>query len=170
MALRLRSRGWIAAEGPTPILWFLSACYTSRIVIRGFIGTLLLALGLWGSYHALLLVKGAPASGEFHCTCGCCMHGGTCPMMARKGRLANGSKCGSARSRSHSGFSCSCLVSHPTVPLMQASHSDLFFNLPQSKVAFELPMANQREGRNFSVLPAPAGRLPDPPPKVFSSV
>jgi hypothetical protein len=145
----------------------IHACYTDKTVTKGFLWTLLVALGLWGSFHVPLLMKGTPASCQS--ACGCCMHGGMCPMMAAKAHMASGSKCVTGHSRSHSGVSCSCSVSHPTVPLMQASHADLLFNQPRMNLSFKLPLSNRRAGRHFAFLPAPGGRLPDPPPKTFSS-
>ena len=90
-------------------------------------------------------------------------------MMASKAHTAASATRESGDSRSHSGVSCSCSVSHPTVPLMQGSHAEMLFNLPQSNLPFELPVATRRVGRHFVFLPAPAERLPDPPPKAFSS-
>ena len=138
-------------------------------MIKGFLGTLLLVLGLWGSFHVLLLVQGVPASCRSVCTCGCCMHGGMCPMMAAKVRMEHASGNASGANRSQSGVSCSCSVSNPVSTMRPVSHADLFFNLPQSTLPFELPLANQRAGRDFVFLPAPAENLPDPPPKVSSS-
>jgi hypothetical protein len=53
---------------------------------------------------------------------------------------------------------------------MASSHAELLFNLPQTNLPFELPQAFNRAGRDFIYLAAPEGRLPDPPPKAFSSV
>lgn len=150
--------------------WVLPACYTRKIVIRGFFGTLLLALGLWGFSHVFLLAQGMPASCQSACTCGCCMHGGMCPMMAAKARMERASRNVSGANQSQSGVSCSCLVSSPLSPIVPVSHADLLFTLPRLNLPFELPLANQRAGRNIAYLAAPAGRLPDPPPKAFSSV
>lgn len=91
-------------------------------------------------------------------------------MMAAKARMEHRSTPASGANQSQSGVSCSCSVSHPNMPLRQASHADMFFNLTQSNLPFELPVATRRVGRHFAFLPAPAERLPDPPPKTFSSV
>lgn len=83
--------------------------------------------------------------------------------------MASGSKCISVHSQSQSGVSCSCSVSHPVVPLMQASHADLLFNQPHINLSFELPLSIRRSGRAYVLLPAVDGLLPDPPPRAFSS-
>jgi len=156
----LREQGWRTGSVTRRSI---HACYTGKTVTKGFFWTLLVALGLWGSFHVPLLMKGTPASCQSACSCGCCMHGGMCPMMATKAHTDSGD------SRSRSGFSCSCSLSQPAVPLMQASHADLLFNLPQANLPFELPLTIRRAGEDFISLPAPDSRLPDPPPKAFSS-
>jgi hypothetical protein len=60
-------------------------------------------------------------------------------------------------------------VSHPVVPLVQASHADLLFNQPRMNLSFKLPLSNQRVGAAFVLLPSADVLLPDPPPKAFSS-
>lgn len=176
-----RHRGWPQRGGENPAAgqprkpasitrWFHLACYTKKIVIRGFFWTLLVAMGLWGSFPVSHLVKGAPASCQSACTCGCCMHGGMCPMVAAKASMEHGSTRASGANRSQSGVSCSCSVSHSTVPLMQSSHADMCFNLPHAGLSFELPLSIRRAGSSFVFLPAVDGLLPDPPPKTFSSV
>jgi hypothetical protein len=147
----------------------LLACYTSSIVIRGFFWTLLLALGLWGSSHLSLLVKGTPATCRSACTCGCCMQGGMCPMRAASAHTSPHSRYAAGAGQSHSGVSCSCTVSQPVVPLMQASHADLLFNLPHVNHYFELPVSIRCVGGDFVLLPAVDNLLQDPPPKAFSS-
>jgi hypothetical protein len=147
------------------------ACYTNQTVIRGFFWTLLLALGLWGSFHASLLVKGTAASCRSACTCGCCMHGGMCSMVPKGSRMRMRPQSGhaSGASRTRPGVACSCSVSQPVTSLMSGSHADMLFNLPQARIAFLLPSSINPGGGNLAFRPAPDSRLPDPPPKTSSS-
>jgi hypothetical protein len=149
----------------------LHVCYTFHTVIRGFFGTLLLALGLWGSFHAFL-VKGTSASCQSACTCGCCMHGGMCHMMAKGAGMRMAPESGhiSAASQTRPSVACSCSVSQPVTLLMSVSHAEMLFNLPQARIFSLLPSSINLGGANLLFRPAPDGRLPDPPPKAFSSV
>lgn len=147
-------------------------CYTGGVVIRGFFCTLLMALGLWGSFHALLLVTGATASCRSACTCGCCMHGGMCSMITKGAPMRIVPQLGRATgaSRARPGVACSCSVSRPVTSLMSASHAEMLFNLPQSRIPFLLPSSINPGGGNLAFRPGPDGHLPDPPPKASSSV
>lgn len=145
-------------------------CYTKPIVIKGFLWTLLLILGLWGSVHPSLLVTRISGSCPSTCTCGCGMYGGMCPMMAKDARMEShaGKTCDAGRPRS--GLSCSCSLSHPATSPRASSHAELFFNLPQSNLPFQLPLAAEHASRDFTYLPEPVKRLPDPPPRAFSAL
>jgi hypothetical protein len=160
-----------AANGCVLAWGCLRVWYTYYTVIRGFVGTLLLVMGLWGSFHAALLVKGTAASCKSSCTCGCCMHGGTCSMMPERARMRMAPQSGNASgaSRTRPDVACSCSVSQPVTSLMSASHADMLFNLPGSKLFFVLPSAFNRGARNSAIRSVADGRPPDPPPRTSSS-
>lgn len=148
-----------------------SRCYTDQIVIRGFFGTLLVAMGMWGSFHMLLPVKGTAAPCQSACTCHCCMDSGMCSMMKHGAPMRMGPESNSASNASpvRRAVACSCSLSPPAASLMLASHADLLFSLPQAKLHFVLPASLNWGGGNFIFWPAPDSRVPDPPPRPFSS-
>lgn len=166
----LKTPGHGSGEKP-PARAFLRAWYTGSIVIKGFIVTLLLAVGLWGSFDMAPLVKGTAALCHSTCTCGCCMHGGMCSMMAKGApmRMELQSTGTSGSSRAQPGVACSCSLSQPVTALILASHAGLSFSLPHAKPHFKLPSSFSFGGSNFIFWPVAGNRLPDPPPKPFHS-
>jgi len=70
---------------------------------------------------------------------------------------------------SRSDVSCTCSVSQPVTSLMPVSHTDLFVSLPRAKLSFDLPSSINDAGVDFARMPVPDRRIPDPPPKAFSS-
>ena len=133
-------------------------------MLRGFFATLLLAFGLWSSFQAPFLIKGT--AGACQSACRCYMHDGMCPMKAANARSKHGPASAAGASQLPTGVSCSCSVSSPVSIMMVVSHADLLFIQPPSNLPCELPIARQHAGREFAFLPAPAERLPDPPPKL----
>lgn len=148
-----------------------SRCYTDQIVIRGFFGTLLVAMGMWGSFHILLLVKGTAAPCQSACASHCCMHGGVCSMMKHgvPMRMEPEPNSASDASPARPFVACSCSLSQPATTLMAASHADLLFDLPQSKLDFVLPSSFNSGASQAVFWPAADNQVPDPPPKAFPS-
>src|SRR5690349_7055599 len=119
----------------------------------------------------LFPMKGTAASCQSACASHCCMHGGMCAMMKHgvPMRMELVSNSASDASPARPSLACSCSLSQPVTTLMPASHADMLFNLPQSKLHFVLPSSLNSGGSKAVFWPAADNRVPDPPPKAFSS-
>lgn len=148
--------------------YLLPACYTVRIVTNSCFWTLLLALGLWFSFQSAHQPMGGMCHCSSGCTCGCCMNGGTCPMMM--GKNSRGGSCfskGSEAGCSRSHFTCMCAVSHPGTAVVP-SHTDLIFGRPAYRQLPGPSLSLYCVSAEWVAMPIPNASLPDPPPKAFS--